>query len=76
MIGKLIRRFIEGKQITVDDCDQLLAYYDYKLHKQGGSHRVYHKKGALPIVIIVPKHTKYIKKEYIDKLVKIFNLGV
>ena len=72
---KLIEKFITDKmRITVDDCDRLLKANGYRLHKTGGSHLSYHKKGDTPINIVIPKHTKYLKPGYIDKLVKRLNL--
>ncbi|MFC1845833.1 type II toxin-antitoxin system HicA family toxin [Chloroflexota bacterium] len=56
--------------ITVDDCDKLLISHNYRLHKKGGSHRTYHKKGDYPINVITPKNTKYIKPGYINMIIR------
>jgi len=34
----------------------------------------YHKKGAIPIVVITPKNTKYVKPGYVAKIVKVLHL--
>ena len=69
-VGKLINKFLSGKNITVDDCDRLLIYYGYAYHKSGGSHRVYHRANAKSITIIIPKKSKYIASLYINQLLK------
>jgi len=62
--------------ITVEDCERLLTDFDYELHKGSGSHRTYHKKGALPITFIVQKGTKYVKRIYIEIIIKYLKLEV
>jgi hypothetical protein len=72
---RLIEKFLSDKQhITIDDCDRLLINHDYELHIGGGSHRVYHKKGEIPLVIVAQKGTRYVKKIYIDRIVKYLHL--
>jgi predicted RNA binding protein YcfA (HicA-like mRNA interferase family) len=72
---KLVRRFLAKKNITVTDCDKVLTLYGYELHKSRGSHKVYHKKGAMPVTIVVPKGTRYVKTPYIDAIIRILKLG-
>ena len=68
---KLIRKFLTDRMhITVEDCDRLLTAYDYELHKKGGSHQTYHKKGALPITVVIPKNRKYIVSPYVNRIIK------
>jgi len=72
---KLSQKFIADKMhITVDDCDKLLTGYGFEYRKSSGSHRAYHKKGERPIIVITPKHTKYIKPEYIIEITKRLSL--
>ena len=74
-IEKLVEKFLTDKQhVTLDDCDRLLTIYGYALHKGGGSHRVYHKKGAISITIVAPKKSKFVIVPYINKL--IMDLGL
>jgi predicted RNA binding protein YcfA (HicA-like mRNA interferase family) len=68
---KLIRKFLtDDRHISVDDCDKLLVDTGYTLHKSGGSHRVYHKKGSISITVIVPKGTKYVKSPYVKRIIE------
>jgi predicted RNA binding protein YcfA (HicA-like mRNA interferase family) len=68
---KLVNKFLTDRlHITVDDCDRLLTTYGYSLHKKGGSHRTYHKKGDVPVNVVTPKNTKYVKPGYIEKIIK------
>jgi len=68
---KLIRKFLTDQtHITVEDCDRLLTAYGYELHKKGGSHRTYHKKGSLPITVVIPKNRKYIVSPYVNRIIK------
>ncbi|PPD57886.1 type II toxin-antitoxin system HicA family toxin [Dehalogenimonas etheniformans] len=70
-LQKLIQKFLSDNQhITVEDCHRILIEFGFELRKSGGSHRVYHKKGAKPISIIDPKKTKYINSLYVRALVK------
>ena len=62
--------------ITVEDCGGLLVTYGYELHKKGGSHQTYHKKGATPINVVIPKGKKYVKPGYVELLIKKLNLEV
>lgn len=71
---KLIKRFLSKKNITVDDCDKMLKLSGYELHKSHGSHRVYHKNGMLPVTIVVPKGTKYVKAPYVSAIIKAIKL--
>jgi predicted RNA binding protein YcfA (HicA-like mRNA interferase family) len=71
---KFVKRFLSGKNITVDDCERVLILYGYELHKSRGSHKVYHKKGRMPITIVVPKGTKYVKTPYVNNIIKILKL--
>ncbi len=72
---KLVSKFLNDKtHITVADCERLLTGYGYELHKGGGSHRTYHKKGALPITFVSPKGTKYVKRIYIELIIKYLKL--
>jgi len=71
---KLVKKFLSRKNITVDDCDRLLTNYGYNTHKSGGSHRVYHQKGAIPIVVVTPKKSKYVNTAYVDLIIKGLNL--
>ncbi len=72
---KLTQKFLNDKlRITIQDCDRLLTIYGYALHKGGGSHRVYHKKGAISITIVAPKKSKFVIAPYINKL--IMDLGL
>jgi len=61
-------------QITVEDCDKLLTLYGYGLRKSSGSHRVYHKKYAIPIIVAITKHKKYVKPGYVDVMLRKLNL--
>ena len=75
MTDKLIRKLLtESKHITIENCDELLTSFGYKLKKGSGSHRTYHKKGARPITVIIPKGTKYIYSVYINLIIKILKL--
>jgi len=68
---KLIRKFLaDDRHITIDDCDRLLRDYGYVLHKSGGSHRVYHKKGFISITVVAPKGTKHVKSPYVKQIIK------
>jgi len=68
---KLIEKFLTDKtHITFDDCDTLLKDYGYKLSKSGGSHRVYHKPGTTPIIVVVPKKSRYILSPYVNRIIK------
>jgi predicted RNA binding protein YcfA (HicA-like mRNA interferase family) len=68
---KLVIKFLTDRMhITVDDCDRLLTGFGYELHKKGGSHLTYHKKGAIPITIVIPKKRKYIVSLYVNRIVK------
>lgn len=60
--------------ITVEDCEKLLTAYGYELRKSSGSHRAYHKKGAMPIIVVAPKKTRYILSPYVKRIIK--NLGL
>jgi len=71
---KLVKKFIFWKNITIEDCDRLLMKYGYAPHKSGGSHRVYHKKGAIPIIVVFPKKSKYVNTAYVDLVIKGLNL--
>ncbi len=72
---KLIQKFLKDKtHITIEDCEQLLTDYGFEHRKSSGSHKGYHKKDEKPIILIIPKHTKYVKREYVDKLIKRLNL--
>jgi hypothetical protein len=73
-VGKLINKFLSRKNITVEDCDRLLIYYRYEYHKTGGSHRVYHQKGAKSIIVVIPKKSKYVNTAYIDLVIQGLNL--
>jgi len=72
-VGKLINKFLSRKNITVEDCDRLLIYYRYEYHKTGGSHRVYHQKGAKSIIVVIPKKSKYVNTAYIDLVIQGLN---
>ena len=68
---KLVAKFLTDKlHITIEDCDRLLTSFGYDLRKSGGSHRVYHKKGAASITVINPKRSKYIVSPYVNRLIK------
>ena len=70
-IEKLVRKFLTDKtHITIGDCDRLLTSYGYELHKKGGSHRTYHKKGDTPITVPIPKNRKNILSPYVNKIIK------
>ena len=70
-IEKLIRKFLTDKtHITAEDCDRLLTYYSYELHKKRGSHRTYHKKGETPITVPIPKNGKYVLSPYVNRIIK------
>ncbi len=56
--------------ITIEDCDRLLKEYGYWLQKGSGSHRVYHKKGVVPITVVVPKNTKYVLSPYVKRIIR------
>jgi len=72
---KLLLKFLTDQMhITVGDCEKLLTAYEYDLRKGSGSHRAFHKKGDRPIIIVSPKHTKYVKREYVELIVKRLNL--
>jgi predicted RNA binding protein YcfA (HicA-like mRNA interferase family) len=72
---KLLKRFLTDKnRVTIADCDKLLVACGFEYRKSSGSHRAYHKIGARPIIVITPKHTKYLKKEYVEKIVKRLSL--
>jgi predicted RNA binding protein YcfA (HicA-like mRNA interferase family) len=71
---KLVNKFLSRKNITVEDCDRLLTTFGYEFHKSGGSHRVYHKKGAKSITVVTPKHSRYVNSAYVDLVIKALNL--
>lgn len=72
---RLINKFLTDKtHITVEDCEKLLTAYGYEKRKSGGSHIGFHKKGAIPVIVITPKHTKYVISPYINKIIKILGL--
>ena len=74
-VERLIKRFLDDRtRITVEDCDRLLISFGYKFRKTGGSHRAYHRKGDIPIIVVIPKNTKYVKPGYVDMLIKKLNL--
>jgi predicted RNA binding protein YcfA (HicA-like mRNA interferase family) len=88
-VGKLINKFLYRENITVEDCDRLLiycsllntptvrsweVYYGYEYHKTGGSHRVYHQKGAKSITVVIPKKSKYVNTAYVDLVIQGLNL--
>jgi predicted RNA binding protein YcfA (HicA-like mRNA interferase family) len=74
-IEKLICRFVtDPLHTTVNDCDRLLTAWGHSLHKKGGSHRTYHKKGDLPVNVITPRGKKYIMPGYVNFIVK--RLGI
>jgi predicted RNA binding protein YcfA (HicA-like mRNA interferase family) len=74
-IEKLIRKLLTDQtHITENDCIRLLNYYGYTLHKSGGSHRGFHKKGAISITVVIPKGTKYIKSPYVQEISRILKL--
>ena len=67
----MVKKFLNDKtHITVDDCDRLLTDFGYKLKKGAGSHRVYHKKETTPVIVVIPKNTKYVKPGYVWLIVK------
>lgn len=68
---KLVRKFLTDKtHIAITDCDRLLTSYGYELHKGGGSHRTYHKKGVRPITVVAPKKSKYVISPYINMIIR------
>jgi predicted RNA binding protein YcfA (HicA-like mRNA interferase family) len=72
---KLIEKFLtEQTRITIEDCDRLLADFGYDARKKGGSHRTYHKQNALPITVVIPKGTKYVKASYIKFIARYLKL--
>lgn len=72
---KLVKRFlIDQTHITIEDCKRLLTAYGFEYRESSGSHRAYHQKGERPIIVITPKHTKYVKREYVEKIVKRLSL--
>ena len=72
---KLIKKFLTDKtHITVEDCGKLLDEYGYELHKKGGSHQVYHKRGEIPVVVVTPKNTRYVKPGYVERIIKMLKL--
>jgi predicted RNA binding protein YcfA (HicA-like mRNA interferase family) len=75
MKEKLIQRFLTDQtHIKITDCDSLLTGFGFEHRKSAGSHRAFHKKGERPIIVITPKHSKYVKKEYVELIVKRLNL--
>jgi predicted RNA binding protein YcfA (HicA-like mRNA interferase family) len=72
---KLVDKILaDQSHITVEDCDRLLTVRGFEYRKSSGSHRAYHKKGERPIIVIAPHSSKYLKQEYVDKLIKRLNL--
>ena len=68
---KLVHKFLTDRmRITVEDCDRILNAYGYELHKHGGSHRSYHKKGTTRINIVSPKKSKYLVSPYVKRIIK------
>ena len=61
--------------ITIEDCDRLLIAYGYELKKGRGSHRVYHKKGTMPLTMAIPKKSRYVLSPYVNRIVKDLGLG-
>jgi predicted RNA binding protein YcfA (HicA-like mRNA interferase family) len=71
---KLEKLLSDQTHITIKDLDRLLVDMGFSYRKSSGSHRAYHKSGERPIIVIIPKHTKYLKPEYVGKIVKRLNL--
>ena len=72
---RLIHKILNDRMhITIDDCDRLLSHYRYTAHKKGGSHRTYHTKGDTPIIVVIPKHSRFVKPGYVDMLIKRLHL--
>ncbi len=71
---KLKQKILGMRNITIADCDRILTMQGYTLRKGEGSHRVYHKKGAGAITIVAPKGTKYIKRIYVSRIIKLLHL--
>ena len=67
---KLLKRFLGKHNVSIDDCHKILIAHGYYLNKSGGSHMTYHKKDAVPVVIVIPKHTKYVLSLYIERIIK------
>jgi len=68
---RLVKKFLADRtHITTDDCDRLLTAHGYELHKSRGSHRTYHKKGTVPITVIIPKGKKYIISPYVNRIIR------
>jgi predicted RNA binding protein YcfA (HicA-like mRNA interferase family) len=72
---ELAKRFIEEPdRITPDECRKLLELLGYERAKKAGSEQAYHKKNSYPITIPTPHKGKYVKKEYVFRLVKLSQL--
>jgi predicted RNA binding protein YcfA (HicA-like mRNA interferase family) len=74
MDDKLLHRFLSRRNITVGDCDKIIVAHGYELKRKGGSHRTYHKKGAIPITVVTPKNSKYVKIAYVNLIIKYLKL--
>ena len=72
---KSVKKFLTDiTHITVQDCDRLLTAHGYEHRKSSGSHRTYHKKGAVPITVVIPKNTKYVNSAYVKLIIKYLKL--
>ena len=68
---RLIQKFLnDPMHITIEDCDRLLTAYGYELRKGSGSHRTYHKRGAVPITVVTPKGSKYVNTPYVRNIAR------
>jgi hypothetical protein len=71
---QLVCRFLHSQDnITTGDVRRLVNYFAYKEHKSPGSHIVFRSKGKFPIIAPTVKG-RYIKKQYVKKIVNILNL--
>jgi predicted RNA binding protein YcfA (HicA-like mRNA interferase family) len=74
-LEKLINQILANpNKVTEADCDKLLTASGYELRRSAGSHKVYHKANSMPITIISPKSSKYVRPEYVERMTKMLKL--
>lgn len=69
-MNKRIRKLFDSPaNITIQELQMVLEYFDYKMDRISGSHFIFKsKKGE---IYPVPVHNNKVKKYYIKKLLKI-----
>ncbi len=72
-IDKLIERLRRRpKDVSPDDLDKLLRFYDFSVHHNDGSHYTYYHPKLKDIITIPSKRP--VKVVYVDKVIKAIEL--